>query len=232
MSEEKKPVYNISELLNTQYIEMGTVLDLLTSLIEYRSLDGTSHVKRIRLYTEVLLKCIHKEKNGKYDFSKSDIKIYSMAGALHDIGKIFVPDHILFKKSKLSKEEREIIMLHSLKGAEVISGFKGVFDDKFIKVCYDTCKYHHERWDGSGYPDKLTGEDIPFIARVVAIVDVYDALTSVRLHKAQLPHKTAVEMITNGECGMFDPDILECFKMVKNKFNKISLETNITPSNS
>ena len=226
MSEEKKPVYNISQLLNSQFIQMEPMLDLMTSLIEYRSLDGAAHVKRIRLYTEVLLKCIHKEKKDKYDFSKSDIKIYTMAAALHDIGKIFVPDHILFKKAKLNKEEREIIMLHSLKGTEIISQFKGVFDDKFIKVCYDTCKYHHERWDGSGYPDRLSGEEIPFIARVVAIVDVYEALTSVRLHKAQLPHKTAVEMITNGECGMFDPDILECFKIVKNKFSKIALETN------
>jgi len=226
VTDKRKPVYNVSEILNTQFSEMSTLLDLLTSLIEYRGLDGVEHVKRIRLYAEVLLNCIYKEKKDKYNFSKSDIKMYSMVAALHDIGKIFVPDSVLFKKSKLNKEDREIIKLHSLKGAEIITQLKGIFDDEFIKACYDTCKYHHERWDGSGYPDKLSGEQIPFIARVVAIVDVYDALTSVRLHKPQLPHKTAVEMITNGECGMFDPDILDCFKMVKNKFNKISLETN------
>lgn len=202
---------------------MDAVLDIMVSLIESRSLDEITHVVRIRKYTEILLKCIYKEKNDIYHLTKKDIEVYAKASTFHDIGKILVSDEILLKKGKLSGEEMQQMKLHTIKGAELMDRFKGLLDGDYLKVCHDVCRFHHERWDGSGYPDGLTGTQIPFISRVVAIADVYDALTSVRLYRPRLPHKTAIEMIAGGECGMFDPEMLECFKMSKNKFSKISL---------
>lgn len=205
-----------------EVILYDTIIDLLFSLIEYRNIEDIGHAQRIRKYTHILLESIYKNKNEKFKITKSDIEIYSKAATFHDIGKIAIPDYILLKKDRFNNEEREIMKMHSIKGAEFIEHLKGSIDDNYIKISSDICRFHHERWDGSGYPENLKGEEIPFIARVVAIADVYDALTSVKLYKPRLPHKTAVEMITNGECGMFDPEILECFKLVKNEFEKVS----------
>jgi putative two-component system response regulator len=210
---------------NKKITSYDAIIDLLSSLIEYRNTDDVGHVQRIREYTKVLLKSIYKNKKERYNLKKSDIDIYSKASTFHDIGKIAIPDDLLLKKDRYTFEEREIMKQHSIKGAEFIEKLKGLLDETYIKICYDICKSHHERWDGSGYPENLKGEQIPFVARVVAIADVYDALTSYKLYKPRLPHKTAVEMITNGECGMFDPEILECFKLVKNDFEAISINS-------
>ncbi len=222
---EKKPSDKTAP--DTKTSEMAAsyepLIDMMTALIEHRSYDDVGHVRRIRQYTLVLLKSIYKNKNSKYKLKKEDIALYAQASTFHDIGKIAVPDHVLLKTGRLTDEERELMKLHSIRGAEIIEGLKNVFDSDYIKVCADICRSHHERWDGSGYPMQLSGEQIPFAARVVAIADVYDALTSVKPYKPRLPHKTAVEMITNGECGMFDPEILDCFKLVKSTFEKISI---------
>lgn len=207
-----------------EIIECNHVVDFLISLIEHRCLEDTGHIERIRQYTTVLLESIYKNKRDKFNIEKDDIDLISKASTFHDIGKISIPDTILLKRDKFNDYEREVMKIHCEKGAEFISTLKGKFDDTFIKITYDVCMSHHERWDGSGYPNQLKGEEIPFVARVVAISDVYDALTSIKLYKPRIDHKTAVEMITNGECGMFDPEILECFKLVKNKFKKISGE--------
>jgi len=214
----------LKEEKNNQTPKYDALIDLMSSLIEYRDVCDTSHNERMRQYTKTLLKSIFTHKNEKYKLKKADIDIYTQAVTFHDIGKITIQDSILLKNGRLTLEEREIMKLHSMKGAEIIENLKGIFDDDFIKICSNICKYHHERWDGSGYPMGLAGEEIPFIARVFAIADVYDALISAKPYKPRLPHKTAVEMITNGECGMFDPEILECFKLSKNKFEKISIE--------
>ncbi|OQB15146.1 MAG: Cyclic di-GMP phosphodiesterase response regulator RpfG [Firmicutes bacterium ADurb.Bin193] len=199
-----------------------TTIDLLSSLIECRELNDPWHISRLRTYTEILLKYMFKYKNEKFKLSYRDIEIYSKATTLHDIGKITIPDSILLKKGMLTPIERETIKLHSLRGAEIIEQLSSSLNSTYFKACYDICKYHHERWDGSGYPERLKGEEIPLCARVVAIADAYEALTSARPYKPSFSHKIAVEMIENGDCGMFDPNILECFKAVKNKFEKVA----------
>lgn len=198
--------------------------DILISMIEYRGLDDVTHAKRIRSYTEILLQGILITDRDRYNLTSDDIDVYAKSSVLHDIGKLMIPEYILLKKGRLTSREREVMKLHSIRGAQIIEQLCSTFNPKYYQACYDICKYHHERWDGSGYPEGLAGEEIPFGARVVAIVDVYDALTSVKPYKPRLPHKTAVEMITNGECGMFDPNILECFKNVRNGFEKVSTE--------
>ena len=213
-----------SEKNKMHFGESNALIDLLCSLIEHRDLSDLGHISRIRQYTLILLTAISKYKKEQYPLTKEEIQHYVEASTLHDIGKSMIPDYILLKQGLLTEEERETIKLHSVKGAEMIKKLKGFLDSEQLRICSDICKYHHERWDGLGYPEGLKGEEIPFGARVVALVDVYDALTSAKPYKPRLPHKTAVEMITNGDCGMFDPEILECFKLVKNKFNKINAE--------
>ncbi len=200
------------------------LVDRLVSLIEYRGVSDSSHVKRICAYTEVLMAHIYKSLKDKYALTKNDVEVYAKAAVFHDIGKVTITDDVLLKKGRYTHFEHETIKLHSIKGAEIIESFTDFFDPYFYKVCYEIVKYHHERWDGSGYPDGLAGEDIPLAARVVAIADVYDALTSVKEYKPRLPHKTAVEMIANGDCGLFDPEILDCFRKVKGKFERINKE--------
>ncbi len=204
------------------FTENSSFYNILISVIESRDLGDTSHSLRISLYTEILLKCLLKSK--KYNLTQRDIKVYADAAILHDIGKLMIPEAVLLKKGRFTPKEHEIMKLHSIRGAQIIESMRDSFNEDCYQICYDICKYHHERWDGSGYPKQLQGEEIPFGARVVAIADVYDALTSAKPYKPRLPHKTAVEMITNGDCGMFDPAILECFKTAKNDFEKVSIK--------
>ena len=137
---------------------------------------------------------------------------------LHDIGKIGIPDSILLKPGKLTEEEFETMKTHTTIGCDMLKKFKKEEDNEFYRYCYDICRYHHERWDGNGYPDHLAGDEIPIWAQVVSIVDVYDALISERVYKAAFPHTVAYEMIQNGECGQFSPDILECFELANEDF--------------
>ena len=220
----KESKSNESNAFKGMFKSADDIINALISLIEYRGVSDLTHVQRICGYTEILMTYIYKQNKEKYSLTKEDIEIYSTSAALHDIGKITVTDDILLKKGRYTQFEHETIKLHSIKGADIIESLKDLFDEKYYNICYEIVKYHHERWDGSGYPDSLQGEEIPLSARVVAIADVYDALTSVKIYKPRLPHKTAVEMIANGDCGLFDPDILECFKKVKGKFEKLNNE--------
>ena len=136
------------------------------------------------------------------------------ASALHDLGKIAIPDTILLKPGRLTPSEFEEMKKHTLYGCELLEKFKQE-DSEFYQYCYDICRYHHERYDGNGYPDKLAGEDIPIWAQVVSIVDVYDALVSQRVYKAPYAFEEAVRMIHDGECGEFSPKIMACFDAVK-----------------
>ena len=133
------------------------------------------------------------------------------AAALHDIGKIAIPDNILLKPGKLTREEFEIMKTHTTKGCEILERFKQE-DSDYYRYCYDICRYHHERYDGKGYPDGLAGDEIPLWAQIVSVVDVYDALVSPRVYKAAFSVDEAFRMIYDGECGTFNPAVLECLK--------------------
>jgi putative two-component system response regulator len=136
-----------------------------------------------------------------------------MASILHDIGKISIPDNILNKPGRLTKDEFDVMKLHPVKGCEIFENMpQGMLDEDIYEYCYDICRHHHERWDGKGYPDGLCGDDISIWAQIVAIADVYDALISPRVYKSAYDHDTAVKMILNGECGTFNSKVLEAFR--------------------
>ncbi len=193
------------------------LISALSSVVEFRSSETGEHIRRIKYFTRILLKYLAKY-FPKYGITETQISEIARASALHDIGKIGIPDSILLKPGKLTDEEFEIMKTHTTIGCDMLKKFKKEEDNEFYRYCYDICRYHHERWDGNGYPDHLAGDEIPIWAQVVSIVDVYDALISERVYKAAFPHTVAYEMIQNGECGQFPPDILECFELANEDF--------------
>jgi putative two-component system response regulator len=189
------------------------LINALSSVVEFRSLESGEHIQRVKYYTGILLRHLV-ELYPEYRFSEEDMQLMINAAALHDLGKIAIPDEILLKPGKLTKDEFEIMKTHTTKGCELLEKFKQE-DSAFYRYCYDICRYHHERYDGNGYPDGLVGDEIPIWAQVVSIVDVYDALVSKRVYKDAYTMVEAVEMIFDGQCGVFSPKILDCFQMAK-----------------
>ena len=181
------------------------VIDALSTTVEFRNLESGEHIKRIRVLTKILLETVVDH----YHLPKEDIEAIASASAMHDIGKIAIPDAILLKPGALTKEEFEIMKTHTTKGCEILSSLNYTQDPQYYQYCYDICRHHHERWDGRGYPDGLKGDDIPIWAQATSIADVYDALTSKRVYKPAYSHEQAINMIVNGECGVFNPKLLE-----------------------
>lgn len=190
-----------------------SIIDSLSTVVEFRDLESGEHVKRLRQITQLLLTEISKVKP-EYGFTPALIETISIAAVMHDIGKIAIPDNILNKPGKLTDEEFEIMKTHTVKGCEMLDSFKDIFDNENYEYYYGICRWHHEKWDGRGYPDGLKGDDIPIWAQVVSIADCFDALISPRVYKPPYEPVVAVEMILNGECGQFNPILLDCFKKV------------------
>ena len=196
------------------------MLDALSSVVEFRSLETGDHIKRIKYFTRIMLNYMMKY-FPKYGLTPTQVDEISRASALHDIGKIGIPDAILLKPGRLTEDEFEIMKTHTTIGCDILEKFDKDSKDQFYRYCYEICRYHHERWDGNGYPDHLAGEQIPISAHIVAIADVYDALVSPRVYKDPYANNIAYDMIMNGECGQFSPDVLECFALAKEDFFNI-----------
>lgn len=196
------------------------MIDALSTVVEFRNVETGDHVRRIKYFTRILLKYLMKY-FPKYNITPSQMDQIARASALHDIGKIGIPDAILLKPGKLTPEEFEIMKTHTTIGCGILESFKSSYSDEFYQYCYEICRYHHERWDGKGYPDHLVGDQIPISAQIVSIADVYEALVSDRVYKTAYSNATAYEMILNGECGQFSPDVIECFELAKEDFFNI-----------
>ncbi|MDD6071550.1 MAG: HD domain-containing protein [Clostridiales bacterium] len=185
--------------------------EVISDIIEFRDTNSGLHVKRVKGLTKIMAQTymhLYPEAGMTIDVIERIVR----ASATHDIGKISIPDCILLKPGKLTDEERQVMMSHTTKGCEIFYKMPEMGDDEYIKVCYEICRHHHERYDGGGYPDGLAGDEIPLSAQLVSIVDVYDALVEERVYKRAYDKDTAFNMIMNGECGIFSPKILECFK--------------------
>ena len=185
------------------------MITILSHIVEFRNGESGLHVLHVQTLTDLFLQKLA-EKAPQYGLSQADISLISLASALHDIGKISVPSEVLNKPGRFTPEEFEIMKKHSEVGADMLRDLPIYQDEPLVKVAYEICRWHHERWDGRGYPDGLKGEEIPISAQVVALADVYDALTSERCYKDAIPHEKAIEMILNGECGAFNPLLMEC----------------------
>ena len=192
------------------------LIGILSQIVEFRNGESGLHVIHINLITQLLLEQLVK-KTGKYQLSWEDRLLIATASALHDIGKIGIDEKILNKPGKLTKEEFEIMKTHTLIGAQMLDNLDMYRNEKLLKLAYEICRWHHERYDGKGYPDGLVGEEIPISAQVVSLADVYDALVSERVYKKAFSHEKALEMIQNGECGTFNPLLLRCMTEAQDK---------------
>lgn len=197
------------------------MINILSHIVEFRNGESGLHVLHIQTITEMLLRQLVQKENNRYALSKEQIRMITTASALHDIGKISIPDEILNKPGRLTAEEFAVIKGHSMAGANMLSELPlDQKEEPLVKTAYEICRWHHERYDGGGYPDGLKGEEIPVSAQVVTLADVYDALTSERCYKDAYSHEKAIEMILAGQCGAFNPLMLECLLDISSSLKK------------
>ena len=196
------------------------MVGILSQIVEFRNGESGPHVLHIQTLTRLLLERLV-QKTGQYGLSWSEQYMISMASALHDIGKIGIDEKILNKPGKLTKEEFDIMKTHTLIGAAMLENLKMYQEEILLEVAYQICRWHHERYDGKGYPDGLVGEEIPISAQVVSLADAYDALISDRVYKKAYSHEQAVKMILNGECGAFNPVLLECLTDIQDHLKEV-----------
>lgn len=223
----RRRVMNTLMLYQKQRTLMGMVADqvyereksnnlmvyILSHIVEFRNGESGMHVLNVQAMTEMILTQLV-SMTDQYELTAEDISMITMASSLHDIGKIAIPEEVLNKPGRFTDEEFAIMKTHSAVGSDMLDDLELYKDEKLVRVARDICRWHHERWDGRGYPDGLVGEEIPISAQVVALADVYDALTSQRVYKPPFSHEEALRMIRDGECGAFNPLILECLAAV------------------
>lgn len=205
------------------------MVGILSQIVEFRNGESGSHVLNINIFTGMLLESLVQHTD-KYDLSWSERLLITTASALHDIGKIGIDDKILNKPGRLTDEEFKIMQNHTIIGASILENMGSYQDEELMKVAYQICRWHHERYDGKGYPDGLKGDEIPISAQVVSLADVYDALVSERVYKKAYSHEKAIEMITNGECGCFNPILLECLLDIQDRI-KCKMKTGTPEDN-
>ncbi len=209
----------LADELSEQVEEKNRISDMmvhiLSGIVEFRNGESGAHVLHIRVLTEFFLHSITAITD-KYSFNDEEVYNISMGAAMHDIGKVCVPFEILNKPGALTKEEFAVMKSHTLKGAEMLKAIIPMYgDDKMLQTAYAIVRWHHERWDGRGYPDGLKGDEIPIFAQAVALADVYDALTGERCYKKAISHDKAINMILNGECGAFNPVLMKCLENIE-----------------
>lgn len=208
---QKKLLSALEEQVYENEKNNSMMINVLAHIVEFRNGEGGMHVHHIKQLTSILLQNLI-EKTDKYRLTENDILLISTASSLHDIGKISIDDKILNKPGRLTAEEFEVIKTHSLIGAEMLQDLHNTHNYPLFDKAYEICRWHHERYDGKGYPDGLKGEEIPISAQVTSLADVYDALTSNRCYKKAYSHEKAMEMILDGQCGAFNPVLLQCLK--------------------
>ena len=214
-AKQRRLVTLVSDQIRRREKNTSLMVAILSQIVEFRNGESALHVQHIRTLTECVLEWIsaHPE---HYHITAADQDIIPLASALHDIGKIGIPDSILNKPGKLTAEEFNIMKTHTTLGAKMLNEMKPYYpNEPLLETAYEIARWHHERWDGKGYPDGLVGDAIPLSAQVVALADVYDALTSERCYKKAFSHETAIQMILNGECGAFNPLLLDCLREIE-----------------
>ena len=197
------------------------MIRILSNVLGSRNSESREHILHIKTATEMMLRQLVKITDA-YPLTEADISLITTASSLHDIGKIRIQEEILNKPGRLTDEEFKIMKTHSELGADIIQDMNLPKDNPLVRTSWEICRWHHERWDGKGYPDGLKGEEIPISAQVVSIADVYDALTSERCYKKAFDHDTAIQMILDGQCGQFNPILLKCLKELSIQLSKMS----------
>lgn len=199
------------------------IIDMLGAVVEYRSLESGQHVQRVKGYTRILGTYVMNE-YPEYNLTESELDVIVTASALHDVGKVAIPDSILLKPGRLTDEEFMEMKQHTIRGCKILEEIKELWSGDYGKASYDICRHHHERYDGRGYPDGIAGEDIPISAQLVAVADVYDALTNDRCYKKAFTPEEAFNMIMEGQCGTFSGKILKAFERTRDDFERLAIQ--------
>ena len=224
---QKRLMGMVSDQIYRNQRDNNVMIGILSHIVEFRNSESAQHVLQVQTVTGMLLRRLG-EKTDVYHLTEEKIRLIVTASALHDIGKISIPESILNKPGRLTPEEFDVIRTHPAIGASMLEGLTPYRKEPLLKAAIEICRWHHERWDGGGYPDGLLGEQIPISAQVVALADVYDALTSDRCYKKAYSHETAISMILNGECGAFNPMLLDCLQEIsvrlKNSLPRLAAE--------
>lgn len=210
----------LTEQIRAKEESRKIMVAILSQIVEFRNGESGLHVQHINRLTELLLNRLV-QVTDQYKISQSDRELIVMASSLHDIGKIGVEEKILNKPGRLTPEEYEKMKTHTLVAASILENLKMYQNSRLVKIAYEICRWHHERYDGGGYPDGLRGEEIPISAQIVSVADVYDALVSRRVYKEPYSHDEAMEMILSGECGSFNEMLLVCLKDVEEEIKEI-----------
>ena len=218
-AKQRRLVKMVSDQIRARENNTDTLVGVLSHIVEFRNGESGAHVRHIRIITEMLLHRLLEISNN-YSISAEQQDLIPLASTLHDIGKIGIDEKILNKPGRLTPEEFEVIKTHSMLGAEMLQKLENFGEEPLLQTAYEIARWHHERWDGRGYPDGLKGDDIPISAQLVALADVYDALTSERCYKKAFSHEKAVQMIQNGECGAFNPLLLQCLTDTQDELNE------------
>lgn len=207
-AKQRRLVQMVSEQIRARENNTDMLVGVLSHIVEFRNGESGAHVRHIRIITELLLRRLLE--SSRYSISAEQQDMIPLASALHDIGKIGIDEKILNKPGRLTPEEFEVMKTHSMLGAKMLHDLDNFAEQPLLQTAYEIARWHHERWDGRGYPDGLKGDEIPISAQLVSLADVYDALTSERCYKKAFSHEKAVQMILNGECGAFNPLLLQC----------------------
>ena len=221
-AKQRRLVQMVSDQIRARENNTDMLVGVLSHIVEFRNGESGLHVRHIRIITELLLRRLL-EISSRYSITAEQQDMIPLASALHDIGKIGIDEKILNKPGKLTPEEFEVIKTHSMLGAKMLHDLDGFAEQPLLQTAYEIARWHHERWDGRGYPDGLKGDEIPISAQLVSLADVYDALTSERCYKKAFSHERAVQMIQNGECGAFNPLLLQCLTNIQSDL-KVELQ--------
>ncbi len=221
-AKQRRLVQMVSDQIRARENNTDMLVGVLSHIVEFRNGESGAHVRHIRIITELLLRRLL-EISSRYSITAEQQDMIPLASALHDIGKIGIDEKILNKPGKLTPEEFEVMKTHSMLGAKMLHDLDGFAEQPLLQTAYEIARWHHERWDGRGYPDGLKGDEIPISAQLVSLADVYDALTSERCYKKAFSHERAVQMIQNGECGAFNPLLLQCLTNIQSDL-KVELQ--------
>lgn len=219
-TKQKELLASLRNEFDARQRQNDLMVSLLSHIVEYRNGESGAHVLHINIITGMLLEALANHTD-KYAIPPEDYPIIRNASSFHDIGKIGIPLEIINKPGRLTDEEFATMKTHSAIGADMLERVVEFKDEPLVKYSLQICRWHHERYDGRGYPDGLKGDDIPIAAQIVSLADVYDALTSIRCYKPAFTHKEAVHMIFDGQCGTFNEVLLQAFSDIEDKLEQL-----------
>lgn len=210
-AKQRKLTNMVAEQIYEKEKQSGLMIDILSHIVEFRNGESGLHVRHVHVLTDLMLHRLQ-HTTDKYPLTEEQMNIIATASALHDIGKIAIPGEIINKPGRLTDEEYAVMKTHSAIGSDMLNSLDEYQDEPLVRTGYEIARWHHERWDGRGYPDGLKGDEIPIGAQIVALADVYDALTSERVYKKAFSHEAAIQMILDGQCGAFNPLLMDCLR--------------------